>query len=219
MNAPFFNWDVVHLSFVPLLQGAEVTIKVALVTMLFATIAGIILATASLSHFLPLRWLIKGYVLIVRGVPPLVLILLIYFAPPAMGIEIPQFWAAVIALGVNASAYNTEIIRAGIEAIDPGQEEAARAIGMTWTGTLSHVLLPQALRKTLPPLTNELISIIKTTPLLSVISILELTGSGQAIVANTFAPLEVYVLLALFYFVLIGALSLFMRYLEWKFAD
>jgi His/Glu/Gln/Arg/opine family amino acid ABC transporter permease subunit len=219
MSHPMFNWDVVRSSFGPLLQGAQVTIEVALVTMLFATVAGIILGGASLSHFWPLRWLVKGYVLIVRGVPPLVLILLIYFAPPALGIDIPQFWAAVIALGVNAAAYNTEIIRAGIVAIDPGQAEAASALGMTWTGTVMHVLLPQALRKTLPPLTNELIAVIKTTPLLSVISILELTGTGQAIVANTFAPLEVYVLLALFYFVLIGALSLFMRWLEWKFAQ
>ncbi len=219
MTQPMFNWQIVREAFVPLLQGAQVTIEVALVTMLFATVAGIILGGASLSHFMPLRWLVKGYVLIVRGVPPLVLILLIYFAPPAFGIEIPQFWAAVIALGVNAAAYNTEIIRAGIVAIDPGQSEAASALGMTWTGTLMHVLLPQALRKTLPPLTNELIAVIKTTPLLSVISILELTGSGQAIVANTFAPLEVYVLLALFYFVLIGALSLVMRWLEWKFAQ
>lgn len=218
MTPPMFNWDVIDLAFVPLLQGTVVTIHVALVTMLFATVAGIILGGASLSNFLPLRWLVKCYVMVVRGVPPLVLILLVYFAPPAMGVEIPQFWAAVLALGINAAAYNTEIIRAGIVAIDRGQTEAASAIGMTWAGTLKHVLLPQALRQTLPPLTNELISIIKTTPLLSVISILELTGSGQAIVANTFAPLEVYVLLALFYCVLIGALSLFMRWLEWKFA-
>ncbi len=214
-----FKWNVVENAIGPLLQGAVVTIEVAAAAMLFATIVGIILGSASLSHFWPLRALVRAYVLVVRGVPPLVLILLIYFAPPALGIDIPGFWAAVIALTVNAAAYNTEIIRAGIVAIDPGQTEAASAIGMTWRGTLAHVLLPQALRKTLPPLTNELISIIKTTPLLSVISILELTGSGQAIVAETYAPLEVYVVLALFYFVLIGALSLVMRWLEWKFAQ
>ena len=214
-----FRWDVVEQSFGPLLQGAAVTIEVALVAMLFATVVGIILGSASLSHFWPLRALVRAYVLLVRGVPPLVLILLIYFAPPALGMDIPGFWAAVIALTVNAAAYNTEIVRAGIGAIDSGQAEAASALGLTWRGTLVHVLLPQALRKTLPPLTNELISIIKTTPLLSVISILELTSSGQAIVAETYAPLEVYVLLALFYFVLIGTLSLFMRHLEWKFAQ
>ncbi len=219
MNTPFFNWDVVQFSIVPLLHGSVVTIEVALVTMLLATVVGIVLGIVSLSHFWPLRVLIKGYVLLVRGVPPLVLILLIYFAPPALGIDIPQFWAAVIALTVNASAYNTEIIRAGIVSIDSGQSEAASAIGMTWRMTVSAILLPQALRKVLPPLTNELISIVKTTPLLSVISILELTGSGQAVVAETFAPLEVYVVLALFYFVLIGILSLFMRYLERKFAQ
>ena len=213
-----FRWAIVAFSFLPLLKGAILTIEVSLVSMAFATVVGIVLGAASLSHFAPLRWLVKGYVLFVRGVPALVLILLIYFAPPAFGIDIPGFWAAVIALTVNAGAYNTEIIRSGIVAIDPGQTEAARAIGLTWPKTLAYVLLPQALRKVIPPLTNELISLVKTTPLLSVISLLELTGAGKAIVAEKYAPLEVYVVMALFYFVLIGVLSLFMRYLEWKFS-
>ena len=213
-----FRWAIVAFSFLPLLKGAILTIEVSLVSMAFATVVGVVLGAASLSHFAPLRWLVKGYVLFVRGVPALVLILLIYFAPPAFGIDIPGFWAAVIALTVNAGAYNTEIIRAGLVAIDPGQTEAARAIGLTWPKTLTYVLLPQALRKVIPPLTNELISLVKTTPLLSVISLLELTGAGKAIVAEKYAPLEVYVVMALFYFVLIGVLSLFMRYLEWKFS-
>jgi His/Glu/Gln/Arg/opine family amino acid ABC transporter permease subunit len=213
-----FHWNIVAFSFLPLLKGAVLTIEVSLISMMFATVVGIVLGAASLSHFAPIRWFVKGYVLSVRGVPPLVLILLIYFAPPAFGIDLPGFWAAVIALTVNAGAYNTEIIRSGIVAIDPGQTEAAKAIGLTWPKTLANVLLPQALRNVIPPLTNELISLIKTTPLLSVTSILELTGAGKAIVAEKYAPLEVYLLMALFYFVLIGALSLFMRYLEWKFS-
>ena len=213
-----FHWDIVRFSIWPLLHGAQVTIGISVVAMLFATVVGIVLGLGSLSHFAPIRLFVSSYVFFVRGIPPLVLILLIYFAPPALGIDLPPFWAAVIALTVNAGAYNTEIIRAGILAIDPGQTEAAKAIGMTWQRTLTVVLLPQALRKVIPPLTNELIALIKTTPLLSVISILELTGSGEAIVAQKFAPLEVYVLLAVFYFMLIGVLSLFMRYLERKLA-
>ncbi|MDR3475537.1 MAG: amino acid ABC transporter permease [Devosia sp.] len=211
-----FNWDVVRSSIGPLLQGAEVTIGISLVSMVIATAVGVVLGTASLSYVVAVRWLVRGYVSFVRGVPPLVLILLVYFAPPAFGVDMPSFWAAVLALTVNAGAYTTEIVRAGLVSIDRGQAEAASAIGMTWRGTLLHVLLPQAMRRVIPPLTNELISLIKTTPLLSVISIFELTGTAQAIVAQKFAPLEVYLLLALFYFTIIGALSLFMRYLEWR---
>ena len=213
-----FHWEIVRFSVGPLLRGAEVTVGISLVAMMFATVVGIILGVASLSHSAPMRFFVSSYVFVVRGVPPLVLILLIYFAPPALGLDIKPFWAAVIALTVNAGAYNTEIIRAGILGIDHGQTEAAKAIGMTWPGTLRNVLLPQAIRKVIPPLTNELIALVKTTPLLSVISILELTGSGEAIVAQKFAPLEVYVLLAVFYFVLIGILSLAMRYLEQQLA-
>lgn len=213
-----FHWDVVRFSIAPLWHGAQVTVGISLVAMFFATGVGIVLGIATLSHSKLLRMLVASYVFFVRGVPPLVLVLLIYFAPPTIGIELPPFWAAVLALTVNGGAYNTEIIRAGILAIDSGQTEAAKAIGMTWQGTVTAVLLPQALRKVIPPLTNELIALIKTTPLLTVISIHELTGSGQAIVAQKFAPLEVYLLLAIFYFVLIGVLSLFMRYLEQKLA-
>lgn len=211
-----FDWSIVSFSIVPLLQGAETTVLISIVSMICAVLVGVVLGIASLSHFKPLRMLVTVYVLVVRSVPPLVLILLIYFAPPAFGIDLPPFIAAVIALTVNAGAYNTEIIRAGILAVDSGQTEAAKAIGMTWRGTLFHILLPQAIRNVIPSLTNELITVVKTTPLLSVISILELTGSGQAIVAEKFAPLEVYLLLAVFYIVLVGVLSLFTRYLEWK---
>lgn len=214
-----FNWDVVLFSIDPMLRGLWVTMEISVVVMALATVVGIVLGMASLSHFVVLRVLVTAYVFVVRGVPPLVLILLIYFAPPAIGIELPPFWAAVIALTVNAGAYNAEIVRAGILGIDPGQTEAAKAIGMTWRGTLVSVLLPQALRKVIPPLTNELITVIKTTPILSIISIFELTGSGKAIVAEKFAPLEVYLMLALAYIVLTGALSLFTRYLEWKLAQ
>lgn len=218
MTGMVFNWDVVFFAIGPMLHGVQVTVAISLVAMFCAVALGILLGMASLSHSTLLRTLVAGYVLFVRGVPPLVLILLIYFAPPAMGIDLPPFWAAVIALTVNAGAYNTEIIRAGILGIDSGQTEAAKAIGMTWRSTLAIVLLPQALRKVIPSLTNELITVVKTTPLLSVISIHELTGSGQAIVAEMFAPLEVYLLLAAFYMALIGLLSLFTRYLEVRLA-
>ena len=213
-----FDWNVVLFSLEPMFRGLVMTVEISVVVMLCAVAVGILLGLASLSHFAPLRYLISGYVFFVRGVPPLVLILLVYFAPPALGIDLNPFVAAVIALTINAGAYNTEIIRAGLLGIDQGQTEAAKAIGMTWRSTLILVLLPQALRKVLPPLTNELITIIKTTPILSVISIYELTGSGKAIVAEKFAPLEIYFMLAVAYIALTALLSLFTRYLEWKFA-
>lgn len=216
MTISAFDWSVIWSTTPVMLFGAWITIQISLVSMFFATVIGVVLGLASLSHFWPLRLLVAAYVYFVRGVPPLVLILLIYFAPPAMGIELPRFWAGVIALSFNSGAYNVEIIRAGLVAIDTGQTEAAKAIGMTWRRTLTVVLLPQAIRNVIPQLTNELISVVKTSSLVSVISIFELTRAAQAIVAEKLTPLEIYLALSVYYVVLISIISMIAQYLEWR---
>lgn len=216
MTISAFDWSVIWSTTPVMLFGAWITIQISLVSMFFATVIGVVLGLASLSHFWALRLLVAAYVYFVRGVPPLVLILLIYFAPPAMGIELPRFWAGVIALSFNSGAYNVEIIRAGLVAIDTGQTEAAKAIGMTWRRTLTVVLLPQAIRNVIPQLTNELISVVKTSSLVSVISIFELTRAAQAIVAEKLTPLEIYLALSVYYVVLISIISMIAQYLEWR---
>jgi polar amino acid transport system permease protein len=125
-----------------------------------------------------------------------------------------EFWSGVTALSLNAGGFIAEIVRAGLSAIPKGQTEAAMALGLRPTQTLLLVLLPQIVRPALPPVTNELISLIKGSSLLSVISVYELTRAGQAIISERFVPLEIYALIALYYYAAISALAFLSRWLE-----
>lgn len=214
-----WDWGVIAYAAPSMLHGAWTTIEVSVVAMFFGTVLGLAGGLLSLSHFAPIRWLVNSYVYFVRGVPALVLIFLVYFGLPGVGIDLPPFTAGVLALSLNAGAFITEIFRAGIQAVDHGQTEAAKAIGMTWRMTLINVLLPQAVRNVIPPLTNELISIVKGSSLLSVITIFELTRAAQAVVAERFTPFEIYAALAVYYFVMVSALSLLARYFEKRLAQ
>jgi len=149
----------------------------------------------------------RAYVFVFRGTPLLVQIFLIYFGLPALGINVPAYWSGVIALGLNSGGFQAEIVRAGIESIDRGQSEAARSIGMSRFQTLIFILVPQTVRRVIPPLTNELITLTKSSSLLSAIAVLELTHAEQAIIARTFAPFEIYAAVAVMYLLLIAVLS------------
>src|SRR5207302_6456287 len=122
------------------------------------------------------------------------------------------FWGGVVALSFNAGGFIAEIVRAGLQSIEAGQTEAAKAIGMTNRQSIMHILLPQSLRRITPPLTNELITLVKGSSLLSVISIFELTRSTQVIIAQRFTPFELYALLAVFYLVIVSVLSKLSEY-------
>jgi ABC-type amino acid transport system permease subunit len=144
----------------------------------------------------------------------LIQIFLVYFALPEVGMNLPEFWAGVLALGLNAAGFIAEIVRAGVGTVEKGQTEAARAIGMRHSQILVHILLPQSLRSVIPPATNELITLVKGSALLSVISVYELTRAGQAIIAVHFAPFEIFMLIALYYYVTISVLAWASRWLE-----
>ena len=154
-----------------------------------------------------LRAIAWAYVQFIRGTPLLVQIFLIYFGLPVLGVNIPAYWSGVIALGLNSGGFQAEIVRAGIESIDRGQTEAARSIGMSSLQTLLFILVPQTVRRVIPPLTNELITLTKSSSLLSAIAALELTHAGQLIIARTFAPFEIYAAVAVLYLILIAVLS------------
>jgi polar amino acid transport system permease protein len=186
--------------------------------MVLGSIVGIICGFLLLSELTPLKWLVRAYVYFVRGTPALVQIFLVYFALPVVGIDIPAFWGAVVALGFNAGGFIAEIVRAGLQSIDMGQTEAAKAIGMTHRQTLRYILFPQSLRRITPPLTNELITLVKGSSLLSAISIYELTRSTQLIIAQKFTPFELYALLAVFYLIIISVLSKISEYIEARLA-
>lgn len=208
------DWDVVQLSIPLLMEGLINTVRITVLAIVIGTLAGFLLGLVSVSRVRILEWLVAAYVDFVRGTPLLIQIFLVYFALPVLGIEVGEYWAGVLALSFNAAGFIAEVVRAGISSIDLGQTEAAKSIGMTYRQVLIHILLPQIYRPILPPLTNELITLIKGSALLSVISVYELTRAGQAVISQYFVPLEIYTLLALYYYVLISLLTRFSRWLE-----
>jgi polar amino acid transport system permease protein len=190
-----------------LLRGAAYTVQVSVLAIVFGLVLGWVLGLASVSGIAPLKAITWCYVQFIRGTPLLVQIFLIYFGLAALGISLPAFWSGVIALGLNSGGFQAEIVRAGIESIDRGQTEAARSIGMSRGQTLIFILVPQTIRRVIPPLTNELITLMKSSSLLSAIAALELTHAGQLIIARTFAAFEIYAAVALIYLVMVSVLS------------
>ena len=190
-----------------LLKGAVYTVQVSVLAIVFGLVLGWALGLIAVAGPRWLRAIAWAYVQFIRGTPLLVQIFLIYFGLPALGINVPAFWSGVIALGLNSGGFQAEIVRAGIESIDRGQAEAARSIGMSAFQTLLLILVPQTIRRVIPPLTNELITLTKSSSLLSAIAVLELTHAGQAIIARTFAPFEIYAAVAVMYLALIAVLS------------
>ena len=190
-----------------LLRGAVYTVQVSVLAIVFGLALGWLLGLAAVSGVPALSAVSWAYVQFIRGTPLLIQIFLIYFGLPAVGINLPAFWSGVIALGLNSGGFQAEIVRAGIESIDRGQTEAARSIGMSRFQTLLFILVPQTIRRVLPPLTNELITLVKSSSLLSAIAALELTHAGQLIIARTFAPFEIYAAVALIYLVMVSVLS------------
>ena len=202
-----FDFALIVESIPFLLRGAVYTVEVSLLAISFGLVLGWLLGLAAVSGLRWLRAITWAYVQFIRGTPLLVQIFLIYFGLPAIGLNLSAYWSGVIALGLNSGGFQAEIVRAGIESVDRGQTEAARSIGMSWLQTLVFILVPQTVRRVIPPLTNELITLVKSSSLLSAIAALELTHAGQLIIARTFAPFEIYAAVALLYLVLVSVLS------------
>ncbi|MGP1387280.1 MAG: amino acid ABC transporter permease [Thainema sp.] len=210
------EWDIIRLALPLLAQGLINTVEIVAVAIVLGTVFGFLLGLIAVSQDNVLRWLVAAYVDFVRGTPLLIQIFLVYFALPALGVSINEYWAGVLALSFNAAGFIAEIVRAGLESIDIGQTEAAKSIGMVPNNILLFILLPQIYRPVLPALTNELITLVKGSSLLSAISVYELTQAGQAVISRHFVPFEIYALLALYYYVLISLLSWFSRWVERK---
>jgi His/Glu/Gln/Arg/opine family amino acid ABC transporter permease subunit len=208
------DWGIIGLAIPLLLNGLWTTLRISLLAVVLGSLLGFALGLMSFSRFAPLRWAVRAYVDFIRGTPLLIQIFLVYFALPGLGINLNEFWAGVTALSLNAGGFIAEIVRAGINSVEHGQAEAARSIGMTGRQVLVHILLPQAMRPIVPPLTNELINLIKGSALLSVISVYELTRAGQAVISTHFVPFEIYFLIALYYYVVISAVAFLSRQLE-----
>lgn len=163
-----------------------------------------------------IRWLAGVYVDFFRGTPLLVQILLVFYGIPAIlpFIQLDAFTAGVIALSVNSGAYVGEIVRAGIQSIDPGQMEAALATGLTGGQAMWYVILPQALRRMIPPLGNEFVALLKDSSLVAAISLEELLRRSQLLMTRTFRPFEVFLMTAVIYLIMTKAVSIFVGWVE-----
>ncbi|MBB6305884.1 amino acid ABC transporter permease [Xanthobacter tagetidis] len=208
------DWSVVQMAIPLLAEGTVMTLKIAAIAGILGLAGGVALGLISLGGLAPARWMVRAYVDFIRGTPLLIQIFIVFFGLPAMGLRLGEFWAGVIALSLNCAGYVAEVVRGTVGAVEKGQTEAAKSIGMTHGKILVYVLLPQSIRPMMPALTNDVITLLKNTSLLSVISVYELTRSGQAIIASHFAPVEIFTLLAIYYYAIISVLSWISRVIE-----
>lgn len=196
-----------------LLSGLYVTLQITAVSMVLALTIGLLTALLRLSPSLLGRGVARMYLEVIRNTPLLVQLFFVYFVlAPVFDIE--RFTAAVLALSLFEGAYASEIFRAGILTIPEGQWEAARSIGLRTTQAYRHVVLPQAIRNVLPPLTGQSVSLIKDSALVSTVAVYDLTMQGQAIIADTYLVFEVWFTVALIYLFITGGLSLSVSLLE-----
>jgi His/Glu/Gln/Arg/opine family amino acid ABC transporter permease subunit len=182
-----------------LAAGAWVTAKLSVLSIVLGVIIGIFGGLARISHSALIRFVAGAYVVVMRGVPLLMTLLFLYYGLPSAGIQLDAFTVALIALSVTSGAYVTEIVRAGIQSLDPGQMRAARSLGMSYSLAMRRIILPQAMRRVLPPITNESLTLLKNTSLVSTIALTDLLRSGLEVMtwqANTFSP---FAGVALFY--------------------
>lgn len=211
------NFELIEHALPMLLVGAGVTIEITAVSVAIGFLIGLFVGIARICQVKILRIIATIYADCIRGTPLLVQIFLIYFALPIVtGQRVEPFVAAVAACGINSGAYVSEIFRAGIQAIDVGQMEAGRSLGLSWWQTMYYVILPQAVRNILPPLGNEFIVMLKDSSLVSVIGFEELTRRGQLIIAQTYGSFEIWTTVAILYLIMTLAISRVVAWLEKK---
>lgn len=201
-------------SFGPLFWAARYTLLISILGIGLGLVIGALVCAAAMSPMVWLRRFAALWVSFLRGVPMLVQLLLMFYLLPVIGIDVPAMVAAVVTVGICASAYISEIWRGAINALPKGQTEAAAAIGMGPLDIWGRVILPQAVAMSLPALVNELILLVKASSLVSVVGILEVTRASQAQAATTFRPLEVYLAAACIYLLINLCLAALGRYLE-----
>ena len=200
-----------------LLKGAEVTVMVTITSLVLSTFLGLFWALLRTSHIKVLSWISATFVNTIRGIPILVQLFYIYFVLPEIGIQLTAFQAGSIGLGIAYSAYMSEVFRAGIEAIDVGQIEAAHTIGMTRWLVMTRVVLPQAFRIALPPYGNNLIMLLKDSSQTSAITVAELSLESKLIAASTFKNTTVFTMGAIGYLIMSLPLIFLVARLEKRF--
>ncbi|GGM19802.1 arginine ABC transporter permease [Paraliobacillus quinghaiensis] len=208
-----FSQIVPYIPF--MLEGIWVTLQFVFVAIIFGFILGTVLALFKIGSIRPLRWFADAYTSIFRGTPLILQLMIIYFAIPQLtGYDIQPFLSAVLAFGLNSSAYVSEIIRAGIQAVDKGQTEAAQALGVPYRQMMIDVILPQALKNILPALMNEFITLTKESALVSTISYLDLMRRAQVVGADLYRNFEPLLFVGLLYWLMVMGLTILGKLVE-----
>lgn len=204
-------WDSMPL----LLKGALMTLRIAAMVATMGIILGTLIGLGRTSGMRWLSAILRALVEVIRGTPLYTQLLLVVFGvPAALDLQFNEFTAAIITMGVNSSAYVSEIIRAGIQSIDKGQMEAARSLGMNHAKAMLYIILPQAFKQVIPPLLNEVVTLIKDSSLIGALALVELTRTAALIASRTYQPFPAYVGAALLYLVMTLTLSQFSVWLE-----
>ncbi|MFS0863424.1 amino acid ABC transporter permease [Fredinandcohnia sp. 179-A 10B2 NHS] len=198
-----------------ILEGIGITVSFALVSAILGLILGTILAVFKISKVRYLKWFADIYTSIFRGTPLILQLVLIYFAVPQLfQYDIDKFVAGVLAFGLNSGAYISEIIRAGIQAVDKGQKEAAEALAIPYQPMMKDIILPQAIKNILPALLNEFVTLTKESAIVSTIGLLDIMRRAQVVGANTFRYFEPLLVAGFVYWVIVTCLTLLGGVLE-----
>ena len=213
----YYNWRVVAQYIPEFTRGMTATMWISLLSLIFSLVIGTVTAIMRISSN-PIVWrLAAGYVQAIRSTPLLIQIYVIYFSLPALPIldrRLDELEGGILALGLNAGAYMSEIIRAGIESISKGQVEGAQSVGMTYLQRMRHVVLPQAFANVLPPLLGQTAALIKDSSLVSFIGVFELFGAGLTVLSERLMPNEAFLTVAFLYLVIYAIMLMFANYAQ-----
>ncbi|SDI28879.1 polar amino acid transport system permease protein [Planococcus glaciei] len=208
-----FSQIVPYIPF--MLEGIWVTLKFVFFAIILGSILGTVLALFKIGSIKPLRWFADAYTSIFRGTPLILQLMIIYYSIPQLtGYDISPFLSAILAFGLNSSAYISEIIRAGIQAVDKGQMEAAQALGVPYRAMMTDIILPQALKNILPALMNEFITLTKESAIVSTIGYLDLMRRAQVVGSDLFRNFEPLLFVGLIYWCLVMGLTVIGRMFE-----
>lgn len=209
-----FDWSAIARGLPYLLEGASLTLLISTVAMVLAVAVGLLLAALSQGPWRGVRGAVAAYVEVFRNTPLLIQIFIVYFGLPQLGLRLSPFLSGLSALVLYAAAYNTEIFRAGLEAVPHGQLEAARSLGLSGPQELAYVVAPQALRISFPALGNNLVSLVKNSSLVSTIGMVELMFVANDISFNNFRTFEIYGTTGILYIALVLLLTRLLRLAE-----
>jgi putative glutamine transport system permease protein len=212
------DWSVLGENAGPLARGLLVTLEVSVLALILALVLGVIVATLRVAPSAPLRRIGTAYVEFLRNIPLLVQLFFLFFALPSIGIRLEAFVCGVLALGVYTSAFVAEAIRSGISGVPKGQLEAGLSSGMSYTSAMRTIVLPQAISKTIPPLGNTTLNLIKNSSLVSTVSVMDVLGTAQQIGARTFEYVPMFAGAAICYLILTLPTAFAVNVLEKRYA-